>query len=87
MLRLVFDEVIYIVDEGGSVEICVSIDDTEFIIDERLVFALGLAPTGEGTASGEEKLHIIHTTSIKIYFLPLLSVFLPLSFSLPSIIT
>ena len=52
MLRILFAEAIYIVDEGGSVEICVNIEDTNFVIDERLVFTLGLAPVG-GTASGK----------------------------------
>ena len=57
MLRILFGEVIYIVDEGGSVEICVNIEDTNFVIDERLVLTLGLAPVG-GAASGKKHLHI-----------------------------
>ena len=55
VLRILFGEVIYIVDEGGSVEICVNIEDTNFVIDEQLVFTLALAPVG-GTASGKKHL-------------------------------
>ena len=55
VVEIRFNQTVYIVDEGGSVSVCVDIVGS-VVVDDDLTLFLTIVTTGAGTASGENHL-------------------------------